>query len=360
MVKIYNSVGTMSGTSFDGIDVSLAKTDGKDIFENTLNLYHKFDDKLKTNLKKLKKEINNYQDLIKIKSTKLFLDIENQITDLHISLIKKIILQSKDQIDLIGFHGITLYHDAANKFTFQLGNIEKFSRELKITTVYNFRQNDLDHGGVGAPLVPIFHKLILNILNKNDHDFNGIVNIGGISNISYLKNNILFATDIGPGNCLIDQWCKFFFNVDYDKDGLLTSKEKFDLNIANNFIDRFNFSKNISYDFSDFSISEFRGMEKHIGLSTLTYITANLILNFLSEKKIEKVLIAGGGRKNKTIMNFLKNKASDIDKYNFHGDFIESQAFAYLAVRSMERMPITFPETTGVTKPLSGGIFKKV
>ena len=92
----------------------------------------------------------------------------------------------------------------------------------------------------------------------------------------------------------------------------------------------------------------------------MSYITANLILTFVNQKKINKILISGGGRKNKAIMNHLKGRAYNIDEFNYDGDFIESQAFAYLAARSANELPITFPETTGVANPISGGEIKTV
>tara|TARA_E500000178_G_scaffold113180_1_gene113106 strand:- start:482 stop:1564 length:1083 start_codon:yes stop_codon:yes gene_type:complete len=360
MNKIYNSIGTMSGTSLDGVDVSLIKTDGQDILEVKINLYEKFNEKIKSNLKRLKNNIKNIQDLNTVKKSKLFLEVENQITDLHIKLIKTLILKSEEKIDLIGFHGITLFHDPENKFTFQMGNITKLLENLKLPVVYDFRHNDLNHGGQGAPLAPIFHKLILQKLKLKNKIFNGLVNIGGISNITYLKDDNIFANDIGPGNCLIDEWCREFYNIHYDEDGRISSSTNPDLIIANNFIDRFNFGKNISFDFNDFSISEFRNLQKNIGLSTLTYITAHLILTFLNEKNINQIIVSGGGRKNKTLMNYLEGRAIDIDDLNFDGDFIESQAFAYLAVRSLNELPITFPETTGVNTAVTGGVIKKV
>ncbi len=350
----------MSGTSFDGVDVSLITTNGQDVYEVKDNLYEKFNDQLKSNLKTLKNSLKNYKDVETIKENKLFIEVENQVVDLHIKLIKELILKSKEKINIIGFHGITLFHDAKNKYTFQMGNITKLSENLKLPVVYNFRHNDLEHGGQGAPLAPIFHKLILNKLKLENKIFNGIINIGGISNITYLKNNRIFATDIGPGNCLIDEWCNKFYNINFDENGKISSRTKPDLIVANNFIDRFNFDKNLSFDFNDFSISEFRNLDKDIGLSTLTFITANLILTFLNEKKISRVIISGGGRKNKTLMNYLGDRAVDIDEFNFDGDFIESQAFAYLAVRSINNLPISFPETTGVNKETTGGVIKKV
>ena len=112
MSKTFNSIGTMSGTSFDGIDISLATTDGKDVFSNYYNLYEKFNNELKTNLKELKNSIKNPYDLIEIKKTKLFSQTEDKITNLHIKLIKELILKSENEVNLIGFHGITLFHDA--------------------------------------------------------------------------------------------------------------------------------------------------------------------------------------------------------------------------------------------------------
>ncbi len=359
MIKTFNSIGTMSGTSFDGIDVSLATTNGQDIYTNHINLYGKFNDQIKNHLRKLKNSIKKPEDLDAIKKTKLFIETEDQITNLHIKLIKELKLISKDDINLIGFHGVTLFHDAKRQFTFQLGNIEKLSNEVKISVVYDLRKNDLDNFGQGAPLTPVFHQLILQQLKNNNKNFDGIVNIGGISNISYLKHNKLFATDIGPGNCLLDEWSKLFFNTNYDEGGKNSSIKQPDLIVANNYIDRFDFNQNISYDFNDFSISEFRNLEKEIGLATLSYITSNLILNFLNEKKINKILISGGGRKNKAIMSYLKDIAYNIDEFDYDGDFIESQAFSYLAARSQNKLPITFPETTGVKIPLSGGEIKK-
>ncbi len=357
MIKVYNTAGTMSGTSFDGIDVSLAKTNGIDIFENKLNLYEAFDNYLKLDLKKIKNSIKNKNDVFEIKQQPYFIDIENKITDLHIKLLNELQLKSSNKIDLIGFHGITLFHDAKEKFTFQAGNAQRVFEKTKIPVVYNFRDKDLVNGGQGAPLTPVFHKYILDNLKLRDMNFDGIVNIGGISNISYLKNKKLYASDIGPGNCLLDDWCNEFFKQPYDKEGLISQKSQPDLISANNFIDRFIFNKNLSFDYNDFSISEFRSLEDSIGLATLAFITSNLILSFLNEKNIKNILVSGGGRKNNTILGYLKGRAINIDKVNIDGDFVESQSFSYIATRSVNDLEITFPETTGVKIASKGGEF---
>ena len=143
---------------------------------------------------------------------------ENKITDLHIKLLNELQLKSSNKIDLIGFHGVTLFHDAKEKFTFQAGNAQRVFEKTKIPVVYNFRENDLINGGQGAPLTPIFHNVLANKINKK---FNlgfplNFLNIGGISNITFtvdwkkweLKQNDINAYDIGPGNCMIDQWIR--------------------------------------------------------------------------------------------------------------------------------------------------------
>ena len=357
MAKIYNTIGTMSGTSFDGIDISLANTDGAETFNDQFNLYEPFDTNLKEELKKIKSLIKDQSDIVKLQSQKSFQDIEDRVSDLHIKLIKEIILKSTQKIDLIGFHGITLYHNAEEKFTYQAGNANRVFEETKIPVVHNFRKEDLNNNGQGAPLTPIFHKYILKKLLKNNLKFDAIINIGGISNITYLKNDLLYASDIGPGNCLIDQWCNLFFDKDFDDNGQLSNQMTPDLIVANNYIDRFTFNKNLSFDYSDFSISEFRGLGESVGIATLVYITANLILAFLNEKNINKALISGGGRKNKTLMNYLKDRVIDIDEIKLNGDFLESQSFSYIAARCMNKLPVTYPETTGVDHETIGGEF---
>ena len=254
---------------------------------------------------------------------------------------------------MFGFHGFTLFHSAKDKISYQVGNAEIIKNIVKKNIIYDFRNNDLLNGGKGAPLASIYHFLIL----KKNTEFDSVINIGGISNCTFRKNSIFYSTDIGPGNCLLDEWAKKFFNKEFDLDGSLSAQGSINQISANNFIDRFIFEKNvnISFDTADFSISEFRGLNKFDGLKTLTFITAELILEFCKRNNLKKSLVCGGGRKNKTLMRFLKDKAYNIDKLNYNGDFIESQAFAYLSVRTTLGKNISFPETTGTLKACTGG-----
>ncbi|MDA9701952.1 anhydro-N-acetylmuramic acid kinase [Candidatus Pelagibacter sp.] len=372
--KIFTSIGLMSGTSMDGVDLSVIKSDGNDQFSSIYDIYKEFDDGLYKQLISLRDKISNFKDL-KTHSIEID-DIEKKFTLFNSHLINEVIADINEDIDLIGFHGQTVFHDPKIQISKQLGDGRLLSSLFKKIVINNFRQNDLNHGGQGAPLTPIFHSLISKIIQKN---FKlklpiNIINIGGITNITQIKEDLnnsvnFFAYDIGPGNCLIDDWVRNFKDLKFDKDGNYANIGKVDDLILNQAIDNFEFkSYETSLDVKDFDTSFVKGLSFEDGCATLTKFTAYLIADGL--RKINKqnninphhYIICGGGRKNKSLMqsieNYMVNKnviIKDIDYYNFDGNFIESQAFAYLAIRSYLKLPISFPSTTRSKKAISGG-----
>ena len=372
--KIFTSIGLMSGTSMDGVDLSVIKSDGNDQFSSIYNTYKEFDDGLYKQLISLRDKISNFKDL-KTHSIEIN-DVEKKFTLFNSHLINEVIRDINEDIDLIGFHGQTVFHDPKIQISKQLGDGRLLSSLFKKIVINNFRQNDLNHGGQGAPLTPIFHSLISKIIQKN---FKlklpiNIINIGGITNITQIKEDLnnsinFFAYDIGPGNCLIDDWVRNNKDLKFDKDGNYANIGKVDDLILNQAIDNFEFkSYETSLDVKDFDTSFVKGLSFEDGCATLTKFTAYLIADGL--RKINKqnninphhYIICGGGRKNKSLMqsieNYLVNKniiIKDIDDYNFDGNFIESQAFAYLAIRSYLKLPISFPSTTRSKKAISGG-----
>ena len=372
--KIFTSIGLMSGTSMDGVDLSVIKSDGNDQFSSIYNTYKEFDDGLYKQLISLRDKISNFKDL-KTHSIEIN-DVEKKFTLFNSHLINEVIGDINEDIDLIGFHGQTVFHDPKIQISKQLGDGRLLSSLFKKIVINNFRQNDLNHGGQGAPLTPIFHSLISKIIQKN---FKlklpiNIINIGGITNITQIKEDLnnsinFFAYDIGPGNCLIDDWVRNNKDLKFDKDGNYANIGKVDDLILNQAIDNFEFkSYETSLDVKDFDTSFVKGLSFEDGCATLTKFTAYLIADGL--RKIDKqnntnphhYIICGGGRKNKSLMqsieNYLVNKniiIKDIDDYNFDGNFIESQAFAYLAIRSYLKLPISFPSTTRNKKAISGG-----
>ena len=371
MNKIYTALGTMSGTSLDGIDFSIIETDGEDYLNIISSEYLEFSNNLKDRISNLKLKIKSTDECRAIIKSKEYKELSREITLLHYEGIQTIITHvHKIPIHVVGFHGITLWHKPEDKFTHQLGDplllkkkFNKHSHLKKSSLIFDFRKNDILNGGQGAPLTPLYHRAIMKHLKIVDPRL--IVNLGGIINVTYLNRGNIFSTDIGPGNCLIDKWIKKNFNKNFDKDGKISLEGRVNKIIANNFLNRlsiFKKQKNVSYDTSDFDLSEFKKLSPKNGATTLSYISAKTILNYAKNLDVKIIILCGGGRHNQAILNILKDdkfKIISIDELDFgigrQGDFIESQAFAYLAIRSYLNLPISFPETTGVREPCNGG-----
>jgi len=273
--KLYTSIGLMSGTSMDGIDISIIQSDGQYEFYNILDDYFEYDVYLQEELIGLRDIILNQNDLFK--HSKELTSLERKITVFHAEKINQILSKYKYQIDLIGFHGQTIFHDPQKKITKQLGDGKLLSQLLKKKVVYDFRQNDIKNNGQGAPLTPIFHYLISNIINeKFKTGFPiGFINIGGITNITMIKTvssnfeENIAAFDIGPGNCLIDDWVRKNSNKKFDENGNIAKAGKIDQLITNQIIENFDietYSK--SLDIKDFDNSFARGLTFENGCST--------------------------------------------------------------------------------------------
>ena len=375
MNKIYTALGTMSGTSLDGIDFSIIETDGEDYLNIISSEYLEFSNNLKDRISNLKLKIKSTDECRAIIKSKEYKELSRETTLLHYEGMQTIITHvHKIPIHVVGFHGITLWHKPEDKFTHQLGDplllkkkFNKHSHLKKSSLIFDFRKNDILNGGQGAPLTPLYHRAIMKHLKIVDPRL--IVNIGGIINVTYLNRGNIFSTDIGPGNCLIDKWIKKNFNKNFDKDGKISLEGRVNKIIANNFLNRlsiFKKQKNVSYDTSDFDLSEFKKLSPKNGATTLSYISAKTILNYAKNLDVKIIILCGGGRHNQAILNILKDdkfKIISIDELDFgigrQGDFIESQAFAYLAIRSYLNLPISFPETTGVREPCNGGTIVK-
>ena len=396
MEKIYTALGLMSGTSMDGVDASFIRSDnGKNYIPPAINQYFEYDQDLYQKLTTLRdkitcsEDLNKYSDEIK--------SIEKEITLFHAKIANVMIKENPEwELDIIGFHGQTIFHNANEKLSVQLGDGKLLSQLTRKTVVYDFRQEDIKNGGQGAPLTPVFHHLIV----KQEYPTQWpilVLNIGGISNLTSISKTTIneltlpellpskpefnmFAGDIGPGNCLIDEWIRKNSKYKYDKDGLIAKSGKVNELIFNQAIDNFlkpDEDKSESLDIKDFDISFARGLSLEDGAATLTHLTARLVgeglIHFMLKNYAPRLdtlskaicLVCGGGRKNKYLIDILKDnlnikKLMLIDEHGIKGDFIESQAFGYLAIRSYLGLSITFPNTTGCKEPTIGGkIVKK-
>ena len=380
MDRIFNVIGLMSGTSGDGVDASLTKTDGNNVFTSISDKYYEYPLLIKKKYHALIDKLKDYKDLNKFKAD--IDELERLLTIFNLEIIQDIKKNYKNSIDLIGYHGQTIYHNPKKKISRQLGNGNLLSKLLNIKIVYDFRQNDILNGGQGAPLTPIFHVMLSNKLNLNPVV---ILNIGGILNATTIfEDGNFLATDIGPGMCLIDKWIRLNSKLNFDHDGLLSTKGQIHMNLDLELENFFHFEQKKlnenyikSFDVNDFDLAFVRGLNLENGAATLIEYTAKIIFDYFSYilKKLEKFknkpafILCGGGRRNKFLLErlkfnlrknyFFKNqkKCFDvIDNYGIDGDFIESQAFAYIAVRSVLNLPISFPHTTGCKTECTGGV----
>ena len=371
MNKNWISLGLMSGTSGDGVDASLIKTNGLDEYNVLADKYFEYDFNIYRDIHTLKEKIHNISYLEDFDSE--LNDLERKITIFHAEIIKDFKI---DDETVVGFHGQTIYHNFKEKISRQLGNGKLLGQLTKKKIVYDFRRNDILNGGQGAPLTPIFHHLLA--LQHNINLPVCFLNIGGISNITIVKekNNFsdLFSKDLGPGNCLIDSWVRKNSNKRFDEGGNLAlsgTKNEIIFEQAQELYSNRESKEKKSFDTNDFDISFARGLSLEDGATTLTDFTATIIGQELytsikdTNQNIKEVLVCGGGRKNKVLLKKIKENLSSkiyfklIDDYNVNGDFVESQAFAYLAVRSLLDLPISFPGTTGCKHPSLGGKYIK-
>mgnify|MGYP001307712415 CR=1 FL=1 len=373
MGKIFTALGLMSGTSGDGVDASIISSNGTNEYNEILNDYFKYDEKTCDKIHKLRDKILKFDDLKK--NEKEIISLEKELTIFHAKVITNILQSFNKQIDLVGFHGQTIFHSPLEKVSKQIGDGKLLSQLVKKVVVFNFRQNDIENGGEGAPLTPIFHKLLIN--QKNIKMPVCILNIGGISNVTAIDKNgkyPILSKDLGPGNCLIDEWIRNNSKNKFDNNGEIAKRGKIDKFILQQSLENFENKtdqKRLSFDTKDFSLGFVRGLNLEDGTATLTDLTGSIIgkglNNFLSktQNKLWTVLACGGGRKNLFLMKKIKENTFKnltiqlIDDFGINGDYIESQAFAYLAIRSYLNLPTTFPETTGCKKPTTSGIIVK-
>lgn len=351
--KPLNIIGTMSGTSYDGIDIARIITDGHEIIEFGETGFYPYPDYFKEKIKSL----SDFRQI---------LSFERDLTLCYADCIRRFLNDnniSSNNIDLIGFHGQTIYHNPKESTTWQLGNPSLLAANTNIDVIADFRRYDMALGGEGAPIIPIFHQAIFK--DKLSYPY-VILNIGGVSNITYLDHDQIIAFDTGTGCAIIDDIAKKYFKQNYDADGEIASKYQPDQELLKRLIedpyfklpypkslDRENFSSYLSdKDPGELlsTFTEFIALSIKIAIEQLPSIPKNIILT-------------GGGRKNiflkERILVNTNIRVENIDEYGFDGDFIEAQGMAFIAARSFLGLPYCFKTTTSATKPsYGGGLFR--
>ena len=355
----YYSIGLMSGTSMDGVDASLILSDGVVIHDVILTTSIPYPASLIKKVKDLAVGFENKE----FNQNKL-ISVSSELSELNLLAVKKIrdiTDQMKVNPDLIGYHGQTIFHSPENAVTFQIGNPQYLANHLKVPVVFDFRMGDILNGGQGAPLTPIYHRA------KITTDQGGpiaIVNIGGISNITYLNGENIEAFDCGPGNCIIDDLCREYYDMPFDDEGRIASSGKIDHDFVNNILsdDFFNKRPPKSLDRNYFHkyLSSINSMPND-KIASFSYLTAFAIVRAVEyfEVKPQKIILTGGGSKNRYIFDKISEisgvSVSIMEDFGFDSQYVEAEAFAYLAIRCIRGLPITFPKTTGINLPMSGG-----
>ncbi len=351
-------IGLMSGTSFDAVDASLILTDGKKVFQKAGFISIDYPDALRDRIRDI---INS--EHVKIRD---ILMLERDITIFHADVVGELLKSSDDaiksKIGLIGFHGQTIYHDANEGITLQLGNASLLSELTGFSVVSDFRRRDIAAGGQGAPLVPLYHAAITENIEKPIV----VVNIGGVANITYItvSDNVI-ACDVGVGNALLDDLISQRTSDSCDINGKYSASGIVDNVILNEMLnDSFFVSKPPkSLDRNSFVkfLDKVSGLSIQDAAATLVAFTCEGIIksqDFMNEQP-KQWIICGGGRKNPSIMKYLSERinASVVtsDSLNWNGDAIEAEAFAYLAARRYFGLPLSLPTTTGVKSPKCGG-----
>ncbi len=346
------AVGLMSGTSMDGIDVALIRTDGRTVSEflswRTLPYGEGFRPVLRSVLG----------------GTGDVPGVERHLTDLHAMATEQVLWLAQanvPEVRVVGFHGHTILHRPEEGATWQIGDGDRLANRLGIDVVTDFRTADVKAGGQGAPLVPIYHAALAEQLERPI----AIVNIGGIANVTWIGENPgeLLAFDTGPGNALIDDWMinRAGYPMDVGGEAAATGRVEgraLDLFLSHPFFQK---TPPKSLDRSDFSIDLIRKLKTEDGAATLAAFTVAAIargaVHFPEPPR--QWLVCGGGRHNRAIMAGLNGALSApvkaVEAVGWHGDALEAEAFAFLAVRALRGLPISFPETTNVAHPMTGG-----
>ncbi len=367
-MSLMRAIGLMSGTSMDGIDIAMIETDGMSVVHRGPSLELAYDPAFR---RKLAHALEDAKGIVRREERPGNLsDVEKDLTARHAEAVRQFLAANEidsASVTVIGFHGQTVLHRPERALTVQLGDGQVLADLTGIPVVYDLRANDMVHGGQGAPLVPVYHQALAAGLEGEV----AFVNVGGISNVTFVgRDHDPVAFDSGPGNTLIDQLMQQNAGIPYDDGGRIASEGGVDEGIVAQCLAMPFFAKGPpkSLDRNDFSPEMVAGLELADGARTLAAISARAVFKAgeHAPRLVTQWIICGGGRKNRMIVNDLRELAEKLNQQvllaedaGFDGGATEAEAWAYLAVRSLKGLPITFPETTGVKAPVSGGKLAK-
>ncbi len=367
--KIITAVGMISGTSLDGIDASIIKSDGETV-ERTGKVFHRpykreEQELLKEALAEARKEGRPTTD------NRLINKAEALVSKLHSAVVNNLLAESRlahEDIDIVGFHGQTILHGPDEGWTWQIGDGAKLARSLGIPVVNDLRSNDMAHGGEGAPLACIYHHVVA---SQNDVDYPiAMLNMGGVGNITWIGGpdpEKMLAFDTGPANALLDDLVRRHTDLPYDRGGEISAKGMVDREMVSRWMQNPYFKQPIpkSLDRDEFNVDAVNALPLEDGAATLCAFSVECVrvAEEMCPAPVKHWYVCGGGAHNPVIMSMLSDaldgSVEPVDVLGFEGDYIEAEAFALMAIRKLYDLPNSFPGTTGVSRPVTGGVLNK-
>ena len=358
------AIGLMSGTSLDGIDAALIETDGEGHVRPIAFLSEPYSEQARRQLQAATALALTYE---RPRQSPEIVAATGMLTERHLSAIRQLLASADvaiEAVDVVGFHGQTVAHRPDRGWTWQIGDGDAMAAALGVPVVADLRQADVAAGGQGAPLLPVYHRALLAETALPA----AVLNLGGVANITYVgADGEMVAFDTGPASSLIDDWMQAEAGKAYDAGGGLAAAGEVHADVLTQMLDNpwFDQPPPKSLDRADFTMAPARGLSPADGAATLTAFTAatvELALRHLPERPT-RLIVAGGGRHNATMMAMLADACAmpvvPIETLGANGDATEAEGFAYMAVRTLAGLPISFPGTTGVPVPLTGGRLSK-
>ncbi len=357
-------IGMMSGTSMDGVDAAVLVTDGEAIGGFGPTLFRPYGDEERAAIRRALAEARPLTD--RTARPAALAEAERIVTEAHIDAVERLRAANPGvEADLVGFHGQTVVHAPDRHLTVQIGDGAALARRLMLPVVYDFRAADVAAGGEGAPFVPLYHRALARKSGLAGDVV--VVNIGGVANITRIgADGSLAAGDTGPGNALIDDFVRARTGGAMDQGGELAARGTVDdIALAALTADPW-FEEPLpkSLDRDAFSADAVGLLSTEDGAATLAAFTATSIAGAIAiAGGADVIVVSGGGAHNPVIVEMIATatkaavkRASDL---GWDGDFVEAQAFAYLAARSVAGLPLSLPETTGVSRPMRGGVIAR-
>src|SRR5947207_5427768 len=362
------ALGLMSGTSLDGVDVALIETDGKRVQSFGPSGYRPYSERERSLLQQALTEAVHLPR--RDARPGILREAEQVVTTAHAEAVAAFTAQhriTREEIDIVGFHGQTVLHRPEKRMTVQIGDAAALAKAIHIPVMHDFRAADVAAGGQGAPFVPVYHRALAQSLEREGPIV--VVNIGGVSNITYIDgNDTLIACDTGPGNALLDDYMVRMTDQPFDCEGRMAAQGMVDVAWVMRALELpfFALQPPKSLDRNDFASLKLSDLPPADGAATLTAFTAEAIARIvpLLPKEPRSWIVAGGGARNLTMVRMLRERLQPAtveaaEALGWAADAIEAQAFGFLAARGLKGLPLSYPATTGVPMPMTGAIIAR-